>query len=70
MEGVFLKRDLYPAKSIDMDLHVSRIVGTERFGQPPQKVWLAECKTVAYKPEMKQYFKQGSLRELSISVLS
>lgn len=55
-----MKRDLYPAKSIDMDLHLSRIVGTERFGQPPQKVWLAECKTVAYKLEIKQYFKQGS----------
>lgn len=48
-----MKRDLYPGKSIDMDLQLRRIVDTERFGQPPQKVWLAECTTVAYKPEIK-----------------
>lgn len=43
-----------------MDLQLRKIVDTERFGQLPQKVWLAECTSVAYEPEIKQYFKQGS----------
>lgn len=43
-----------------MDLQLRKIIDTERFGQLPQKVWLAECTTVAYEPEIKQYFKQES----------
>lgn len=61
-----MKRDLYPGKSIDMDLQLRKIVDTERFGQLPQKVWLAERTTAAYEEEIKQYLnKEASVLNLS-----